>query len=320
VTLDVYTDRANGRSLSQSLYTAPLPAPTQTITWEYEGVVLTYPTVYAAYRTFSAFSVRAIATECVTSTSILKLPQPTEVSKLVLDESSISNPEVVPPAVVSYLNAQPTVLEQLGRPIGAGACDPIVGSINPGGASTGRPTTYISTQAAQASTTTRFIAAPEKQVQPSTVLQTETPAAPSQGVVTSRTTAPVGSNTPQPVTVVETETPSNRSPPSAGPTNTIRTTLPQSTVSGPSSNAPPSSGPIPSGVSTTSIRSSLSAPAPVPIGSSSRVTTTGAASGTGALPPTSSGPELFPGGAAKVGLGGVEAWLLGAAGIGLGML
>ncbi|PVH93308.1 hypothetical protein DM02DRAFT_662102 [Periconia macrospinosa] len=325
VTLDVYTDRANGRSLSQSLYTAPLPAPTQTITWDYEGVVLTYPTVYAAYRTFSAFSVRAIASECVTSTSILNLPQPTEVSKLVLDESSISNPAVVPPAVVSYLNAQPTVLEQLGRPIGAGACDPIVGSVNPGGASTGRPTTYIATQAAQASTTTRFIAAPESQVQDSTVVQTETPAAPSQGVVTSRTTAPVGSNTPQPVTVVETETPSNLAPSSAGPTNTIRTTLPQSTASGSSSNTPASSGPgssapIPSGVSTTSIRSSLSAPAPAPIGSSSRVTTSGVASGTGALPPTSSGPELFPGGAGKVGLGGVEAWLLGAAGIGLGML
>lgn len=127
-TLDIYTNAA-GEDVSSFLRSVPVETATPTtLTWEFSGVPLTWPTVYAAYATFSHISVEPIGTDCVSETLTLALPSPTNYEPLILPESEIPNTQFVAPVVVDYLNSLPTVLAQLGQPIGAGACDPIIGS------------------------------------------------------------------------------------------------------------------------------------------------------------------------------------------------
>lgn len=198
VTLNYYTNRA-GSTLSSALTTGTLPPP-QVLTWEFHGVTLTYPTVYAAYETFSHVKVEPIFTSCVSQTTTLDLPQPTNYAALVMPENDITDHAVVPPRIVSYLNAQPTVVQQLGRSIGAGACDPIVGSTTTGDTSTLGSTTYVETRSAADQTITQHIPAEEAQ-QTATTVQSES--APPQQTLTSTRRA----STPTPTVVVETQTP-----------------------------------------------------------------------------------------------------------------
>jgi len=123
VTLYIVEDAA-GSSVSSSLFTSAIP-PDPPLTWEYSGVPLTYPTLYAAYETFSRISVEPVGTVCISSTLTLALPSPTAYEPLIVFYSDIPNTDFVAPTVVSYLNSLETVTQQLGQTIGAGACDPL---------------------------------------------------------------------------------------------------------------------------------------------------------------------------------------------------
>jgi hypothetical protein len=312
--LDIYTDYA-GREISQSLYTVPLSVPTPTLTWEYKGVTLTYPTVYAAYQTFHHIKVTSTTKVCVRSSATLILPSPTNYASLILPESAIPNPAFVPPVVVYYLNAQPTIIEQLGRSIGPGACDPIVGSPVTGDTSSLQPTTYVETHSSVGFTQTRHLAALEFQIAPTTVVQTNTASELSQGIFMSRKIASAASSL-RLTTIVQTKTQST-APNSTRPTSTINTMLSQSSsldvISTPQSLDSSSQA-----QSTTSINNPQPPPMPMLPNYSLNTTTTSRATGTRAIFPTTSAPKEFPGAAGKANFRGVKKWIIGAAGVGLG--
>ncbi|KAH9871217.1 hypothetical protein IAQ61_005396 [Plenodomus lingam] len=122
VTLFITTN-PDGIPVSSSLFTSVIP-PDPTLTWDYSGITLTYPTTYAVYETFSHISVEPVGTVCLGSTLTLALPSPTNYEPLIVVYDQIPNPDFVAPTVVEYLNGLATVTEQLGSTIGTGACDP----------------------------------------------------------------------------------------------------------------------------------------------------------------------------------------------------
>lgn len=110
LTLNNYTDRA-GRDVSSSLRSVPVDVGTPTtLTWQFFGVPLTWPTAYAAYATFSHISFQPIGSACVSESSTLTLTSPTNYEPLIIIENEIPNPDFVAPTVVPYLNSLPTVL------------------------------------------------------------------------------------------------------------------------------------------------------------------------------------------------------------------
>lgn len=120
-------------------------ATTSPIAWEFSGVQLTWPTTYIAYTGFShIFQVTAVSA-CLSTTASLNLPVPTEYASLIYDAKDTPGPSLPPAALISYLNAQPTVIAQMGGPIGQ-SCDPLVGGVDAPATSTAAiQVTYSST-------------------------------------------------------------------------------------------------------------------------------------------------------------------------------
>jgi hypothetical protein len=341
VTLEITTD-ASGNVRSTGLYTRPLPATTSSaITWEFSGVPLTYPTVYAAYATFNRVSISAVDNVCQTSVLSLALPTPTDWPPLIIVESLIPTPTLVAPRVVSYLNTVPTVTAQLGGPIGANACDPIVGPPTEEETTSLGMTTFVSSVAAVGRTATSFVAQldslpsePAAPLPPSATLQPPaSSAAPSRPPPPPSETPlpPSPSATPQPSSEVSQSSaiaaPSVSSPPPPSPSSAApessRADSASQVPSAPASPlAPPESSaapvPPPYEVSSSVVPSSAAPPPPV---TPSRSTTSSRTSldGTASGPAASSSFSFFTG-AAALPTGNVVGWLVGAAGVGLGLI
>ena len=370
VTVDVYTDDA-GNGVSSITRTNSLPPSTPTITWDFSGVVLTWPTVYAAYATFSRISVEAIGSQCTSKTVSLNLPSPTDYTSLIIPENEIPNPSYVAPTVVEYLNSLPTVLAQLGGPIRK-ACDPIVGSLGednteslgditaaytvfepdatrtnsaPTAEAVVTPIVSESTTATTEPTSATITSASSpQQISSRNTLSSSYSSFPSSSAVRespSRLTQPVSSQ----ISAQSTSTVSSQSiaPPlnstaesSLGPTSSIIVPVPSSpsVASSPSTGAPVSFAPISvsssaQGISseeTEDLRSSTaepgtssntaSPPPPPPYTQSSTRTTTSPDDTISSIRPSSS-PSRFTGGAPLPTV--IAGWLMGAAGVGLGL-
>lgn len=297
VSLDVYTDSA-GRTVRTSLYTVPVPTPatTSTITWQFSNVALTWPTVYAAYVTFSHFSVTPLAAACATSTYSLTLSSPTNFSPLIVPTSLIPDPNIVATQVVDYLNTQPTVIAQLGRPIGAGACDPLLSTAQSSSTKSLGTQSIVTTVAQVGATGTRTLAeaanlpsqAPVPD--PPSVTPSPPPPAPTPPASSSNAPVPTPSAAPQPSSSAPVASSAPPSPP------------PESSRADSASQVPPPPSPSPP-------------PPPSPI--TSRGTTT-SRNGTVSAPLPSSISEFT--GAAALPTGQLVGWLVGAAGLGLGLM
>jgi hypothetical protein len=135
--LDVHvTVFSNGTtaSITSTRQLAVLPQQTAApppVTWEFSGVPLTWPTTYLAYTGFFHHFIpfQVVTSVCTTTSESLTLPIPTDWPNLIYRADQTPGPNLPPAALIDYLNAQPTVLEQLsGTPIGE-SCDPIAGGI-----------------------------------------------------------------------------------------------------------------------------------------------------------------------------------------------
>lgn len=124
--VDVYLD-SQGRPTRWVTSSRYIPSPA-THVWVHAGVTLTYPTIYSQYSKFNYFKVEPVATGCSTTTASLTLPAPTKWGPLILPTGSIPDGAFVAPEVVGYLNGLSTVTEQLGGTIQAErACAPFAG-------------------------------------------------------------------------------------------------------------------------------------------------------------------------------------------------
>jgi hypothetical protein len=343
VTLDYSTDAA-GNVASTRLYTQPLPASTTSdITWEFSGVPLTWPTVYAAYATFNRVSVSPVGNTCRTSILSLALPTPTSWQPLIIEETNIPNPALVAPRVTSYLNTLPTVIAQLGGPIGGNACDPIVGPPSAEGTDSLGMRTVVST-AAIAGTSTRYVAAqaavsqpplsepPPSQAPPTSATPSPSPPPPppppSQSSAAPSSPPPSPSNTPIPSPSSATPVPSPSTPPQ------LSSEVPASSSIVPLPSSPPSVSSVYSESSRADSASQVSPPAPIspsygqssvasppPPVTPSRSTTSSQTSvdGTSSAPRSSFSGTLYTG-AAVLPTGKIAGWLVGAAGLGLGLM
>lgn len=190
-----------GSSVSSSLFTSVIP-PDPTLTWEYSGVPLTYPTVYAAYETFSHISVKPVGTACVSSTLTLALPSPTVYEPLIVVYSDIPDTDFVAPTVVSYLNSLETVTQQLGQTIGPGACDPLSpAQIDDSDPSRGTTTVLVSRSSVGTVTQTIYqgVQEPTLVERLSDMLPSSSAPQPSSSRPPTSCTTPIPSNTPPPV-------------------------------------------------------------------------------------------------------------------------
>jgi hypothetical protein len=181
---------------------------TSAITWEFSGVALTWPTTYLAYTDFSHFylSPQSSTSICFTTSSELHLPDPTNYTPLIFPASATPGPELPPAALVDYLNAQPTIIQQMGGTTIGQSCDPIAGPVV--SASTSTPKTevvYTSTHvlAEESGTTTTATAVAAQTsgnaatVSPSTTLPTPvaTVTAPVATITPPTTTSTIKSTT-----------------------------------------------------------------------------------------------------------------------------
>jgi hypothetical protein len=341
VTLDITTNNAGG-VVGTSLYTQALPSTTSAITWDFRGVTLTWPTVYAAYATFNRLSVSAVENVCRTATLSLALPTPTVWRPLVVVESDIPNPALVAPTVVSYLNTLPTVLSQLGGPIGSNACDPIVGPVgdDPSTKTLG-VTTSVESVAAVGSTSVRYVAQADRAT-PAPITSDSPPSASPQPPASSAAPSPPPSSAASPSPPAP---PSNTPIPSPSATlqpsgqASVPSSAPSPPPPPPSSSAPressradsasqvpsppaPSSLPEPSSDAPSSpppvVPSSASPPPPVTVGRSTTTSKT-LSDGTASAPRPSSSYSSPYTGAAAIPTGNIAGWLVGAAGLGLGL-
>jgi hypothetical protein len=129
-------------STSEQTVTAPPAPPLPTLTWEFEGLVLTYPTTYVAYTSFEHISVstNVFAQTCASATAPLTLGNPTPWASLVFPTSDVLPGLHLPTALVNYLDSNPTVISELGGTI-ASNCDPQQsGTATPAAAPTGTTT------------------------------------------------------------------------------------------------------------------------------------------------------------------------------------
>jgi hypothetical protein len=325
VTLDYLLDEA-GRTSRTSLYTVPLATTTSAVTWQYSGVALTWPTVYAAYATFSHFIVSPVGGGCTTSTLSLTLPSPTNFAPLILPTSLIPNPDIVASQVVDYLNTQPTIIAQLGRSIGAGACDPLLTTPRPTSTKSLGVQTSVASVAQVGATTTRIV--PAAVVQPSQAPQPDPPA-PSPPAPSSNTPVPTSSPAPQPSSAAPaaSSTPLPPQPSSSASAASSTPLPPQPSSSAPAAFSTPLPPPPPSSAPpASSLTDSASqvppppspSPPPPPSPIITRGTTT-SANGTVSPPRLSSSPPVFTG-AAALQTGKIVGWLVGAAGLGMGLI
>ncbi|KAF1921483.1 hypothetical protein BDU57DRAFT_535136 [Ampelomyces quisqualis] len=340
VTLDFFTNTA-GSIIGTSLYTQALPtSASSAIVWDFLGVPLTWPTTYAAYATFNRFSVTPLPSACQTSNLSLALPSPTIWKPLVVVESEIPNPTLVAPTIIEYLNTLETVRAQLGGPIDGVACDPVVGPPGEDSTKSLGMQTSVATAPLVGATATRFVARAEPVLETSSPVANSTPPLPPQPPQTSAAPSlppPPPSNTPLPpsqppqTNAVPSLPPPPLSntplppPPSATPQPSSPAPIPSRTLS-PATSVPPASI-LPSGSSRADsvsqvpspsrpVLSSVSLPPPI---LPSRSTTSSRISPNGSALLSSSSLPVFTG-AAVLPTGEIIGWLVGAAGLGLGLL
>ena len=282
------------------------------------------------------------SSECVDTTEEVRLPSPTNHSPLIFPQASITVQGLPPVALISYLDTLPTVTEQLSGTI-ASSCDPIVGStVTPKtvNQNDNQPTTVAQLDGNSATTSTHYTiaaidtaapppsGAPPAQQTPSPPLPSNTGVAPASSSAAPQPSSvpPVNSNVP-PVS-------SNVPPASSAPGSSIAPSI------APASSAAASNLQSLSLVRPSASQTGLTAPtAPTAPASSaaansntliasaqSSLATVG--TGTHSPPPTPASSSALPlqatGAAAHQRANmqhvGLEHWLIGAAGIGLGWL
>lgn len=260
------------------------------------------------------------------------MPSPTNHSPLIFPQASITVQGLPPVALISYLDTLPTVTEQLSGTI-ASSCDPIVGStVTPKtvNQNDNQPTTVAQLDGNSATTSTHYtIAAIDTAAPPPSgappAQQTPSPPLPSNtGVVpASSSAAPRPSSVP-PVS-------SNIPPASSAPGSSIAPSI------APASSAAASNlqslSPVRPSASQTGL-TAPTAPASSAAANSNTLIATAQSSlatvgtGTHSPPPTPASSSALPlqatGAAAHQRANmqhvGLEHWLIGAAGIGLGWL
>jgi hypothetical protein len=353
------TTNSLGRAIGTGTSIRVLPTATSEITWNFSGVPLTYPTVYAAYATFSRVSISPVGTSCQTLILSLALPTPTVWRPLIVVESTISDPSKVEPTVVSYLNSLPTVTSQLGGPIGGNACDPIVGPVEEDTSSStlGTNTVLVSVPAVS-ETSTVYAEAQLGVVNPGPITSESPPApspqppvsnpappppssavpsppspppssaAPSPPPPSSNTPLPMSSSTPQPSSQAPEPSsvppPSESPPPTPSPSSVLSESSRADSASPVQSSPPPPLSSLPEQSSPSSpspplsVPSSASPPLPISVGRSTTTPRT-LSDGSTSPPQSSSSVVPFTGGGA-LPTGNIAGWLVGAAGLGLGLL
>ena len=132
VHVTVFSNGTTATSTStRQLAVLPQQTATSSITWQFSGVPLTWPTTYLAYTAFfhDFIHSQSVTTDCSTTSTTLVLATPTNFATLIFPADETPGPNLPPAALIDNLNAQPVVLAQLGgTPIGQ-SCDPIVGGI-----------------------------------------------------------------------------------------------------------------------------------------------------------------------------------------------
>lgn len=307
----------------------------------------TYPTTYVAYIDFSHIFVVPVSTGCLTATEKLVLPSPTDFAPLIFPSASVSESGKPPSTLISYLNSLPTVLVQLsGTPIGS-SCDPIVGGTTTAQvASTAVGVVSVtSVPAIDAVTSTHYSLAQEDTGNLAPPLGTSTPAPPPPSSTaalpqsfappsSSPAPAPSSSSAPAPSSTLGTSLPASapfNSPSASQPNSAIQPSQPSSglVLAGSSLAASPSLGTSLIVISTSGSSSEPNQPSSNPLQSTSNAgsgifTLTTIKTSVPPPVPASSTVSRFTGAAAHPRADmrrlGLEGWLVGAAGLGLGWL
>jgi len=299
----------------------------------------TYPTTYVAYIDFSHIFAVPVSTGCLTATEKLVLPSPTDFAPLIFPSASVSESGKPPSTLISYLNSLPTVLVQLSStPIGS-SCDPIVGGTTTAQVASAAVgvVSVTSVPAIDAVTATHYSLAQEDTGNPAPPLGTSTPAPPppsSTAALPQSFTPPSSSPAPAPSSTLGMSLPASapfNSPSASQPNSAIQPSLPSSSLvlAGSSLAASPSLGTSLIVISTPGSSSEPNQPSLNPLQSTSN-----AGSGISTLTttktsvpppvPASSTVSRFTGAAAHPRADmrhlGLEGWLVGAAGLGLGWL
>ena len=256
----------------------------------------TYPTTYVAYEGFNHIFAVPSGSECVDTTEEVRLPSPTNHSPLIFPQASITVQGLPPVALISYLDTLPTVTEQLSGTI-ASSCDPIVGStVTPKtvNQNDNQPTTVAQLDGNSATTSTHY-----------TVAAIDTVAPPSSGAspVQQTSSPPLPSNTG--VAPASSAATSNLQGSSLILSSASQTGL--TALTAPASSAAANSNTLiaPAQSSLTTVGTGTQSPPPTPASSS-------------ALPLQATGAAAHQ--RANMQYVGLEHWLMGAAGVGLGWL
>ena len=246
------------------------------------------------------------SSECVDTTEEVRLPSPTNHSPLIFPQASITVQGLPPVALISYLDTLPTVTEQLSGTI-ASSCDPIVGStVTPKtvNQNDNQPTTVAQLDGNSATTSTHYSVAAIDTVPPPSsgappVQQTSNPPLPSNTGV-----APASSIAPS-IAPASSAAASNLQSQSPVRSSALQTGLTAPTA--PASSAVANSNTLiaPAQSSLSTVGTGTSSPPPTPASSS-------------ALPLQATGAAAHQ--RANMQYVGLEHWLIGAAGIGLGWL
>ncbi|OCK78366.1 hypothetical protein K432DRAFT_406534, partial [Lepidopterella palustris CBS 459.81] len=316
-----YPDGTNRTSTGPTI-TVPPPAPAKTsdITWDFSGVTLTYPTTYVAYFDFNHLTAVPVASGCLTATEELVLPSPTDFAPLVFPSASVTQSGLPPSALITYLNSLPTVTSQLGGLIGQ-SCDPIVGTTKTLTTATAQNIIQLTTVTAVVDTTSTHVTQAQEDLPTPPVSSAASAPAP-----TSVAPAPApSSNTPAP-------------PPASSAIAPVQTSIlgtsapstPPLASSSPSAQSASSATlptPQTSLTSFSNLASSVVIPASTqqsPGSSGSLQTTTKTTVPPPSVVSTSTTFSSFTGAAVRargeMKFGGLEGWLIGAAGVGLGWL
>lgn len=261
--------------------------------------IRTYPTTYVAYEGFNHIFAVPSSSECVDTTEEVRLPSPTNYSPLIFPQASITVQGLPPVALISYLDTLPTVTEQLSGTV-ASSCDPIVGStVTPKtvNQNDNQPTTVAQLDGNSATTSTHYTIA---------AIDTAGPPLPSNTAVppASSSAAPRSSIAPS-IAPASSAAASNlqSSSPIRPPALQTGLTAPIAPASSAALNSNTLIAPAQSSLNT--VGSGTNLPPPTPASSS-------------ALPLQATGAAAHQ--RANMQYVGLEHWLIGAAGIGLGWL
>jgi len=295
----------------------------------------TYPTTYVAYIDFSHIFAVPVSTGCLTATEKLVLPSPTDFASLIFPSASVSESGKPPSTLISYLNSLPTVLVQLsGTPIGS-SCDPIVGGTTPQVVSTAVGVVSLtSVPAIDAAISTHYFPVQEDTGKPAPPLGASTPAPPppSSTAALPQSFAPASSSpAPAPSSALGTSLPASaplNTPSASQPNSAIQPSLPSSShvLAGSSLVASPSLGTSLIVISTPGSFSEPNQPSSNPLqatsnaGSGIFISTTTQTSAPPPVPASSTVTVAAAHPRADMRHLGLEGWLIGAAGLGLGWL